>query len=186
MKANVKKANDELIIDYSKMRDIHEFRYNVLDYIIHTKENAILFIDTNASIRKLLIDEITAHLESNKVEFNIVPIAAAEKKFFGLTNFFGKKKEPQITENILMVMVTKNDFTKKIYTNFLMYYDYGVLTGIKESLGDMLDLYRADHSEVMFNKEVSKSCYYDSIIFTRMRSNSDDLKFENYVRQLET
>lgn len=186
MKVKVKKTDRELIADYSNIRDIHAFRYGVLDFIIGSKENVIILIDTNLCIKKLPIDDITTFLKTKNLEHITVPTEKVERKLFGISEFFGKKKKPQITENILMIMITKEQFKKYIYDDFLKYYDYGIMAGIKEPLEDILDLYRVDHSEVMFNKEVSDACYYDSVIFTRMRTNSDDRKLENHIGLLGT
>ena len=91
-----------------------------------------------------------------------------------------------MTESLIVFTLKKGKFNNELYDSFLKYYDYGIGIGSDLSFEEVLKLYRLDYySMVMFNQDTFKVSYYDSILFSRFRTNSDDINLENHIRMFE-
>ncbi len=185
MKIKIKKTERDFTAHYYHANDIHLFRSSVLEFIIKSEKSALMFVDTNSRIKKLTESEIENVLNSCGLNYIKKQIPSTEKKLFGLATFFGGKNKKKRPESLFAIELSSENYSIDLYNSFLMYYDYGILSGLKQSIKDITDIYMMDYSDVMFNKDISETCYYDSVIFTRIRTNSDDSELENNIRLLD-
>jgi len=184
MKVKIKKEKGELIVDYYNAKNVQDFRYTSLEYIVQMAKNSLLlFVDTNSSIKKIPIDEIKNLLDKFDIEYSLEPVFKTERKIFGFANFLKKKKKPQKVENIIAIKMDKNKFSKEIYDEFFKYYDYAIGLDCEIGTLQMLKLYSDEYEEILFNKEVLKETFYDSILFCRLRTDCTQRGLEDHLRK---
>ncbi len=184
MKIKVKKINGAIIVDYFKAKNINEFRFGVLEYLVGiSKESLILFVDTNSSIKKIPIEDIEKTLKFFCKEHFAEHIVSTKKNIFGFTFPTKGKKKPEKSESLIALKVDKDRFSKELYEDFLQYYDYGIGVGCRKSTQEMLNLFSEDWDSVLFNKEVLEASFYDSILFSRLRTDSTDAGLERYLEE---
>jgi hypothetical protein len=185
MKIKVKNVKGEITADYYNAKNVHSFRYGALRLIAGmAQENMTIFVDTNSRVKKIPISDVIELLEAHCDEYMMEPTLMTERKFFGLSTLFKGKKKPQKTENLIAATINKDRLTKEIYDGFLKYYDYGVGLDCGHTLKEMLKIYADGYEDLLFNKEVLKETFYDSILFSRLRIDRSDRGLENGLRNL--
>jgi hypothetical protein len=183
MKLKIKEKNGELIVDYYNIKDVHTLRCRALEYIFNmSDEGLFIFVDTNLGVKKALKSEIEKALDKAEAEYIITPTIKTERKFFGLSALFGRKKKSEKTESIIFAKIGKDSFSKDLYESFLRNYDYGIGIGCSIDVKELSKLYSDQFEELLFNKEILSRTIYDSILFSRIRADFIDRDFELFLR----
>jgi hypothetical protein len=183
MKIKLIKRKDELIIEHFKLKDSNSLRYDVLKYVLdNISQEVVLFIDTNINKgnEKVANDSIEMIVSKFCDEYEIRKITETGRKLFGISSLFNNKKKPQKTERIIVVKLKKEKLQRSFYDQMLKYYDYGIGIGATMSASQLCCLYCDEYEEILFNKNVLKKTIYDSVLFSRVRADFIDEKFEKF------
>ncbi len=184
MKFKIIKQKNELIIDYYKEKQPHEFRYTILEHILERNPGKLkIFIDTNLGVNKTAKDSVDDVLKNENIEFESRQITKTKRELFGFSGFFGigKKKKPEKTEKAVVMDLSIDELSHNIYDNVLKYYDYGIAIGCTIENSKLLEMYCDEYDELLFNKEIIKKTVYDSLLFSRVRMDSYDRDIENFL-----
>lgn len=185
MKVRVKRANNELFIDYNNTANIHKFRYALLQNIIsYMDDDIIISLDTNYRVRETNPEVISELLKEENIEYVTIPTQKISKSFFNFASFFGVKKKSEMTESIYIINLKKSQFTLTLYDAFLKYYDFGIGFGTKKTFLEICTLNQIDYTEVLFEDDNFSHSIYDSLVFSRLRTTITDSFIDGYVLEL--
>lgn len=167
------KKTGETKIDYYKVKDKRDFRYNTLKEILRNEESFTISINTNQvqkdkdsitfckSFEKYLLDE--------SIPYDIINTECTrQKKIFGIR--VGKEKH---SEFIIIFHLKHAQFTEELFKHYLSMCD--ITVGIKpikpfeETVSDM----QKGYIDTIFNRNYFEEAIYDSIFITYMRISYD-------------
>lgn len=186
MKVKMKKVDDELRIEYYQTKDLQQFRFGVLECFMNSqKENAVILVDTNNGTKKISISALKELLEELSIPYLIEETSKTERKVLGFS-FTGtsKRAKENSKENLIIMMIDKGQLMKKLYDEFLQYFDYGAGLDPKLEILEIMGKYRNDSADVLFNDGVLPVCLYDSIVISHIRIKPNDIEIEKNIQAL--
>ncbi|MBN2880189.1 MAG: hypothetical protein JXN65_11245 [Clostridia bacterium] len=171
-KTSYRKNDGTTVVEYFKVSQPFEFRYNVLKNVLESEGEAVMFIDTNSRLKKPE-KRIEAYFDENNVEYSIFKIPQREGKLFGMFVNVFRKPQVKLTEKYIISRITAETFSKEFFDEYLANYDIALGFGAKLGIGEMADDYGENVTELFFDKEFFENFIYDSIIFASARSSMD-------------
>lgn len=174
MKIKVIKRDDDIVVEYFRVKDVNSLRYGVLNQMVSEyKDSALLFIDTNNRVKDVPFYQMQKVLDGTGLDYVYEPVSSSRRGAFGFTQFLKtRKKDKRLPENIFLVRLKEKADLKELYDVFLSKYDYAVLYYQDDNLKELVLKLKIDVSGILFNKKICSNTLYDSIVAGRMRMDA--------------
>lgn len=167
------KKTGETRIDYYKVKDNNNFRYNTLKEILINEDSLTISINTNQVHKDedsiALSKSYEKHFLDENIPYAVIPTECVrQKKVFGFT--IGKEKH---SEFVIVFHLEKAQFTEEFFKHYLAMCD--ITIGIKpiktfeETVSDL----RKGYIDTIFNMKYFEDAIYDSIFIHCMRISYD-------------
>jgi len=186
MKIRISCKNGETSAEYSRVDEFHKLRKTILKFLLfNTEARKIIYVNTNNGIKTSNREEMEKVLEKTGNEYSIEEINVVEQKFLGFAMPFRRRKKEQAKRAFLITaLVDKETDADLIYDGFLCKFDYALCAQESENLGDVHALLRRGAENILFNKQIFMSTFYDSIVVRRMRVDIIDRKLEEELKSI--
>ncbi len=177
MKIKIKKdkKSNEMLVEYFKVVDKANFRYNVLQKIICDTDNDMtMIVDTNQKIDNLPKEQIVDYLEPSGMRYSITSVRHNNQKMMGFNIDKIINKKNKTKESLFIVELSADSFTKEFFQTCLSNYDLAIGIGSTKSFEEICEIMKFGfNSEIMFNKEYFEQSIYDSILCGMLRCSFD-------------
>ncbi|MDX1357879.1 MAG: hypothetical protein R3232_03510 [Clostridia bacterium] len=185
MKLKIMRRENDIILDYFRIGDMHAFRLKALEHIVSgTDGGIVLYIDTNSRSKTTPVSSIENHMKDCGVEYAIEPIESSRRGILGFKSFLKtSKKNGKLPEHIIVAKLSKETPLNGLYNGVLLNFDYALGIGSDKELGELLIRLKMDAADVLFNRNVFKNTVYDSIVARRIRMDAPYGLLENFAEK---
>lgn len=156
------KKKGETRIEYYKLKEYNEFRFDTLNKILGDNYSLVFSIDTNLiksdKDQQSQAKKFEAYFNENKIAYEVFPVPSTkERKIFGII----VKKSSEKAFNIVFPLKA-SDITMDFFESYL--YNCDLLIGInpKKTFEELCKDIQKGYFTSFFDKEYFENTYYDS------------------------